>query len=443
MQELFKLLSKQDLFLGRDKNARIYSKSYLFQGIKSLVQDNIIEKQAVNDAFKVENLQEVLEELEAMGEIFLFKDLIISKEFSQREAQRIQKLVKENGKVLVSSSEIPREFLSLWNDGKYYYSTEFLEREYLKLENKLLNATLPIDLALEYDASLLLLLKREFYHGDMRGVTASKISSEPKTKRGYFKGLIFVPHAYVLNVKQQIISRLKENGIIDITEYLSIIDVKEYLTHETCLIGNNLTSHQYLKDFSDYFLKELKKTGYKRLLKLGDILLTGQVLILLAENLKEDAIRILDDWFLLKEFLQVLKVDLVPVVREVVELKRLKKSKDEISRERGLEIIGLVTSKYIQEEELRLEVGELIYADFTENVKIEMQKTFKDSRHLETMELRKGLVMLEGFYRGIQEIQDSDLRKKLTRVLLDVKGKEYLRNCSVPEENSIKVRNFT
>lgn len=234
-------------------------------------------------------------------------------------------------------------------------------------------------------------------------------------------------------MEQKILSRLSTDGVVDVTEHVSLIDTMEF--PNVFLVGNTMISIDYLKRFSEEFLGQLRKKGYIRLVQVGNVRATGQVLLKITENLKEYATKILDDWFVLHEFLQVLKVKLQPVVQQVVEMNRFKK-KEVMSKSRGLELMARVTSKFIMEQDVRREIDGLIYADFMVKVNVEMQKAFKDSSSLAQ---RNRLVLLEGFYRGILTVSDSGLREKLTKLLLDIKGKEFMSNCGQDQVNGFHV----
>lgn len=179
MQEIHKRLNKPDLLYSRDD--KIYSILFLLKEIKDMVKDKILDIESVQDRFKVEDLGLVLDKLEQEGHVCLYKNYIICMQFYKEEVTRLNSLLKIHGKITVGSSQIPRELVEIKSDEKYYYSIDFLGKEYRKLEDIFCTANLPIDLTQEIDSDLLLVLKQEFH---------------PSTKYGVLKGSKFYPKIF-------------------------------------------------------------------------------------------------------------------------------------------------------------------------------------------------------------------------------------------------------
>ena len=108
-----------------------------------------------------------------------------------------------------------------------------------------------------------------------------------------------------------------------------------------------------------------------------------------------------------------------------------------------LKIIDPVLGKYIENNELKIEIAGMMYSYFNETISSELKKTFVDSRMISSrneLMLRKKWAILKSFYEGIKCINDSILSHKLQRILLDTKGREYLQTAGVSDVPSFKVR---
>ena len=275
-----------------------------------------------------------------------------------------------------------------------------------------------------------MLLKKEFNRDNLSGI---------------FKGLVYIPLVYVKEIRDNIQLQVKEKGIINVEEYLEFLDLKEFLQvqEDYMVFGTRIISQKYLGKISDQLLENLKTRGIVKVKEIDSVGISLEIQLKIYENLKEKVkvYRFLDSYFVLEEFLQVLKVELRPIILAKVESQRLKSKKvdlkEKLSLEEVLEIMDPVFRKYIQQEDLKREIGEILYSDFIETVSLELQKTFKDSRDflVNNLQLRKNWVSLVLFNKGIQEINNLNLREKLTRILLDVKVKEFLNSSGLSDKS--------
>ena len=256
---------------------------------------------------------------------------------------------------------------------------------------------------------------------------------------------MYIPFIHVKEIKDNIQLQVKEKGIVDVEEYLEFLDLKEFLQDQEdyLVFGTRIISREYLGKISDQIFQNLKTRGVVKVEEIDSVEISLEIQLKIYEHLKEKVkvFRFLDSYFVLEEFLQVLKVELRPIILATVDSQRLKSKKvdlkEKLSLEKVLEIMDPVFKKYIQQEDLRMEIGGILYSDFIETVSLELQKTFKDSRDIlvNNLQLRKNWVSLVLFNKGIQEINILNLRKKLTRILLDVKVKEFLNASGLADKS--------
>jgi hypothetical protein len=403
-------------------STKIYTSSHLQQQILSCSQPCTALDLQNKLSVSLTDLDKIIQDLLWQNAIVVMSDLILSKEKYEQELEKFQLVLRTEQRAHVSQA--PRILLldsRLERDDKYFYDVGFLEEKGRELSQVVLHATMPVNLKVEdlgIDLDLLNILKLKYLEGHIHG---------------HWIGLVFVPKIFVVNLTESLNHELNQKGIVDITSY-EYIDLNPDImidSKDRYVLDKYIMNGEYMLKQAQNIQLELKKKGFVQKACILDVKVSEKILKLWQDHLP-NTIRILN-FYVLLDLVNVIKAELRDLVKEIAQLIRIKRSREEIEKIKALGFNN-VLKDYVPEE-IRRELEEIIEKDFMRQVEAEVKKTFKeDLGAYKVRDLRSKIRRIEGFYRGLQLVKDGDLRVKLEKVLLKVKVQEVLQNLGISQD---------